>query len=91
MLKSLVLTIATAAAIGLAASATPANARIAGPTAPAVESNKLDVRCHHHRWSSRWHCRRHYHRHHWHAQPFYYQPFYFHHHRHHHRRHRHWH
>jgi hypothetical protein len=86
MLKSLVLAIATAGAIGLAASATPANARIAGPAAPAVESNKLDVRCHHHRWSSRWHCyRRH---HHWHAQPFYYQPYHFHrHHRWHSRRH----
>lgn len=77
MLRTLVLTIAAAGAIGLAASATPANARIsAGLVAPAVESNTVQARCHHHRWSSRWHCyRRH---HHWHAQPFYWQPYGYH-------------
>ncbi|MBK8008934.1 MAG: hypothetical protein IPK23_11290 [Rhizobiales bacterium] len=97
MLRSLVLTIAAAAAIGLAASATPAQARVAGITAPAVEANKIDVRCHHHRRSSRYHCpnrhRHWHHRHHWHAQPFYYQPHHFHqrwHSRRHHRHHRHW-
>ncbi|MBY0532299.1 MAG: hypothetical protein K2P86_10050 [Xanthobacteraceae bacterium] len=76
MLRALVLTIAAAGAIGIATSATPANARIAvGPTAPAVESNKVDVRCWHNRHSSRWHCRN---RHHY-VQPYYqpyYQPFY---------------
>lgn len=87
MLRALVLTITAAAAIGFAVSATPASARIAaGPAAPAVDTNKVDVRCHHHRWSSRWDCRRHHtwhHRHHWHAQPFYYQPHRFYGHRHH--------
>lgn len=82
MLRSLVLTIAAAGAIGLAASATPAQARIAGATAPAVESNVVDVRCHHHRRSSRFHCphrHRHWHHRHWHVQPYYYyQPYYFH-------------
>lgn len=95
MLRALVLTIAAAGAIGLAVSATPANARVAAPAAPSVESNKLEVRCHHHRRSSRWHCPRphpnYYYR------P-YYQPFYapphrwhrWHHHRHRHHWHRHW-
>jgi hypothetical protein len=86
MLRALVLAATAAAAIGFAAFATPANARIAaGATTPAVESNTVQARCHHHRWSSRWHCyRRH---HHWHAQPFYWQPY--HHHRRWHSR-RHW-
>lgn len=89
MLKSLVLSVAAAGAIGLFASTAPASARIAAGTTPAVESNKVDARCHHHRWSSRWHCyRRH---HHWHAQPFYWSPYHHHHHRWHSRRHRHWH
>jgi hypothetical protein len=87
MLRALVLSLVAAGTIGLAASATPANARIAaGVTAPAVETNKVDVRrCHHHRWSSRWHCRHQHwnHHRHWHAQPFYYQPHRFHGHRHH--------
>jgi len=90
MLRSLVFAIAAAGTIGLAASDTPAQARLAGP-APAVESNKVDARCHHHRRSSRWHCvRRH---HHWNAYPnYYYQPYNFYGHRHHrHRFHRHHH
>jgi len=83
MLKSLVLAIAAAGAIGLTVSATPVSARIAaGTTAPAVETNKVDVRCHHHRRSSRFHCpSRHNHWHYghrWHAQPFYWQPYYYH-------------
>lgn len=82
-MKTLVLALTTAGIIGLAASVTPANARIAAPAAPAVETNTVNARCHHHRWSSRWHC---YRRHHlWHAHPFYW------HHRHHRRHRHHWH
>ncbi len=77
MLRPLIPTLAAVAAIGLAVSVTPADARIAaGPATPTVESNKVDARCHHHRWSSRWHCyRRH---HYWHAHPYYWQPYYYH-------------
>jgi hypothetical protein len=84
------LAVTAAAAFGFATVATPANARTtAGVTAPAVESNTVQARCHHHRWSSHWHCyRRH---HHWHAQPYYWQPYHYHHHHRWHRRHRHWH
>ncbi|MBS4084123.1 MAG: hypothetical protein KGZ73_11275 [Rhizobiales bacterium] len=94
MLRTFVFAIAVLGAIGLTASSTPASARIAaGAAAPMVETNKVDVRCHHHRYSSRFHCpSRHphwHHRHYWHAQPFYWQPYY-HHHRWHSRRHWHW-
>lgn len=88
-MRKLLLALTAAGAIGIAASATPAHAGpISGLTAPSVESNTVNARCHHHRWSSRWHCyRRHYH----YAPLYYYQPYHFHHHRwrHHHRWHRH--
>lgn len=98
MLRTFVFAIAVLGAIGLTASSTPASARIAaGAAAPMVETNKVDVRCHHHRYSSRFHCpSRHphwHHRHYWHAQPFYWQPYHhyhYHHHRWHSRRHWHW-
>jgi hypothetical protein len=88
-MKNLMLALAAAGAIGLTGFATPAAARIAsGVVAPAVESNTVQARCHHHRWSSRWHCYRRHH-HYWLAQPFYYQPYHFHYHHRWHRRHRH--
>jgi len=88
-MRKFLLALTAAGAIGLAASATPAQAGFFnGLKTPAVESNTVQARCHHHRWSSNWHCRRRHH-HHFHAYPHYWQPYHFHHHRRH-RRHWHW-
>ncbi len=58
-MRNLMLALAAAGAIGLAATATPAQAGFfTGLKTPAVESNVVDVRCHHRRWSSRWRCHR---------------------------------
>ncbi len=89
-MRKLMLGLAAAGAIGLATTTIPAHAGVfTGLQAPEVESNTIDVRrrCHHHRWSSRWHCRhRHWrhrhHRHHFYGQQFYYGPGFYHHRRH---------
>jgi hypothetical protein len=82
-MRKFLLALAAAGTLGLAVSAAPAQAAPAiGLTAPAVESNTVNARCHHHRRSSRWHC---YRRHHHYAPQHYYVP------RHHYRHHRHWH
>ncbi|MBX3512559.1 MAG: hypothetical protein KIT15_00950 [Xanthobacteraceae bacterium] len=85
-MRKLVLALAAAGFLGLAATATPASAGVSGLTTPSVETNTVQARCYHRRWSSRWRCFR---RHHY-VQPFYYQPHRWHRHRHwHHRRHHH--
>lgn len=96
-MKKFLLALAAAGALGLAVSATPANAAPAiGLTAPAVESNVENVRCHHRRHWSGWHCHRPRYYNYGYVQPFYVQPYYYRpyrwhrHHHHHHRRHRHW-
>ncbi|MBX3520107.1 MAG: hypothetical protein KF835_08805 [Xanthobacteraceae bacterium] len=62
-MRNIALVLAAAGAIGLAATATPANAGfVAGLKAPSVESNTIDARCWHRRWSSRWVCQRGWHR-----------------------------
>jgi hypothetical protein len=98
-MKKFFLAVAAAGILAFAVSATPAGAAPAiGLHKPLVESNTVNARCHHHRWSSRWHCyrrHRHYAPHYYYQpyyapQPFFAAPFYFHHHHRHHRRHRHW-
>jgi hypothetical protein len=98
-MRKFFLSLAAAGVLAVAAAATPASAAPAiGLTKPLVESNTVNARCHHHRWSSRWHCyrrARHYAPHYYYQpyyapQPFFAAPFYFHHHHRHHRRHRHW-
>jgi hypothetical protein len=80
-MRKLILGLAATGAIGLATTAVPAHAGVfTGLQTPEVESNTIDVqrRCHHHRWSSRWHCR-HWHRHHYYGPQFYYGPGFYHH------------
>ena len=58
-MRNLALAIAAAGAIGLAATATPANAGFfTGLRTPAVESNTIDARCYHRRHWSGWRCTR---------------------------------
>jgi hypothetical protein len=81
-MRKVMLGLAAAGALGLTVSAMPANAGVfTGLQIPEVESNTIDVqrRCHHHRWSSRWHCRRwrrHWHHHHYYGPRFYGPGFY---------------
>lgn len=84
-MRKLMLALAAAGTLGLAATAIPANAGVfTGLQMPAVESNTIDVRrrCHHHRWSSRWHCRYWHHRwrshRYWHRRHYYYGPRFYH-------------
>jgi hypothetical protein len=74
-MRTFMLGLAAAGALGLAASAVPAQAAVTGLTMPEVESNKVDARCWHRRRSSRWRC---YRRHYYHGPHYYYGPrFYF--------------
>jgi hypothetical protein len=58
-MRNLTLALAAAGAIGLAATATPANAGFfTGLKTPAVESNTIDARCYHRRHWSGWRCYR---------------------------------
>jgi hypothetical protein len=77
-MRTFVLCLAAVGALGLAASAVPAQAAVfTGLTMPEVESNKVDARCWHRRRSSRWRCHR-YRRHYYHGPHYYYGPrFYF--------------
>jgi hypothetical protein len=67
-MRMFTLAMALAGALGLAATATPAQASVFGglKTTPAVESNTIEARCWHRRARSGWRCTR-AHRHHWHG------------------------
>jgi hypothetical protein len=57
-MKNLTLALAAAGAIALSVPAPASAGYFTGLRTPAVESNVIDARCRHRRWSSRWRCHR---------------------------------